>query len=116
MTIFFFFFPLCCSLFNLYNLLESPYSRFYVYMKALNLAVSGNVVEHIIPSFKKIDNFLKEWDIGTPDQRELFLAISNVLKENKRYIRLRSYAAFLCFTRVKINLWTVEIYDLFFLL
>lgn len=70
-------------LFNLYNLLESPYSRFYVYMKALNLAVSGNVVEHIIPSFKKIDNFLKEWDIGIPDQRELYLAISNVLKENK---------------------------------
>ncbi|XP_010260449.1 PREDICTED: eukaryotic translation initiation factor 3 subunit M-like [Nelumbo nucifera] len=70
-------------LFTLYNLLENPYSRFYVYMVALTLAVNGKVTEHIIPSFKKIDNFLKEWNIGTLDQRQLFLTISNILKENK---------------------------------
>jgi len=28
-------------------------------MKALNLAINGKVVEHIFPSFKKIDSFLK---------------------------------------------------------
>ncbi|KAK6128609.1 hypothetical protein DH2020_037652 [Rehmannia glutinosa] len=28
-------------LFNLYNLLENPYSQFFVYMKALNLAIAG---------------------------------------------------------------------------
>ncbi|KAF8408227.1 hypothetical protein HHK36_007372 [Tetracentron sinense] len=71
------------SLFNLYNLLENPYSRFYVYMKALNLAIDGKVTEHIIPSFKKMESFLKEWNIGTLDQRELFLTISNILKEHK---------------------------------
>ncbi|KAK6928084.1 eIF3 subunit M, C-terminal helix domain [Dillenia turbinata] len=70
-------------LFNLYNLLENPYSRFYVYMKALHLALDGKVTEHIIPSFKKIDSFLKEWNIGVPDQRELYLTISNVLRESK---------------------------------
>ncbi|PIA63119.1 hypothetical protein AQUCO_00200861v1 [Aquilegia coerulea] len=70
-------------LFNLYNLLVNPYSKFYVYMKALNLAVNGKVTENIIPSFKKIDTFLKEWNIGTVDQRELFLTISNILKDNK---------------------------------
>ncbi|MCI04195.1 eukaryotic translation initiation factor 3 subunit M-like [Trifolium medium] len=70
-------------LINLYNLLETPYCQFYVYLKALNLAVDGKVTEYIIPSFKKIDSFLKEWKIGVPEQRELFLAISNVLKENK---------------------------------
>ncbi|KAF3444880.1 hypothetical protein FNV43_RR14573 [Rhamnella rubrinervis] len=70
-------------LFNLYNLLENPYSRFYVYMKTLNLAIDGKVTEHIIPSFTKIDSFLKEWNIGIVDQRKLFLAISDVLKENK---------------------------------
>ncbi|TXG57684.1 hypothetical protein EZV62_015513 [Acer yangbiense] len=70
-------------LFNLYNLLENPYSRFFVYMKALNLALSGKVTEHIIPSFKKIDSFLKEWNIDIKDKRELFLSIANVLKENK---------------------------------
>ncbi|KAG2710944.1 hypothetical protein I3843_04G049600 [Carya illinoinensis] len=70
-------------LFNLYNLLENPYSQFHVYMKALNLAFNGKVTEHIVPSFKKMDGFLKEWNIGISDQRELFLTISNVLKENK---------------------------------
>ncbi|MCL7023109.1 hypothetical protein MKW94_028958 [Papaver nudicaule] len=70
-------------LFNLYNLLENPYCKFYVYMKALDLAVSGKVTENILPSFKKMDSFLKDWNIGTVDQRKLFLAISNMLKENK---------------------------------
>lgn len=40
-------------MFNLYNLLENPYNRFFVYMKALDLAVHGKVIELIIPSFKK---------------------------------------------------------------
>lgn len=70
-------------LFNLYNLLENPYSRFCVYLKSLNLATAGKVTEHILPSIKKMDNFLKEWNLGVKDQRELFLAISNILKENK---------------------------------
>lgn len=54
-------------------------------MKALELAVSGKVTESIVPSFKKVDSFLKEWNIEIKDQRELFLAIANVLRENKRY-------------------------------
>ncbi|KAF8389916.1 hypothetical protein HHK36_024435 [Tetracentron sinense] len=70
-------------LFNLYSLLENPYSRFHVYMRALNLAVNGKVTERIMPSFKKMDSFLKEWNIGTLDQRVLFLTISNILKESK---------------------------------
>ncbi|KAL5713051.1 hypothetical protein ACHQM5_015165 [Ranunculus cassubicifolius] len=74
-------------LFNLYNLLVNPYSKFYVYMKALTLAVNGKVTENIIPTFKKIESCLKEWNIGTLDQRELFLAISNALKENKSYAK-----------------------------
>ncbi|WZZ38385.1 hypothetical protein YC2023_034644 [Brassica napus] len=70
-------------LFNLYNLLDHPNARFQVYMKALELAVSGKVTESIVPSFKKVDSFLKEWNIEIKDQRELFLAIANVLRENK---------------------------------
>ncbi|KAL3844591.1 hypothetical protein ACJIZ3_001994 [Penstemon smallii] len=70
-------------LFNLYNLLENPYSQFYVYMKALNLAISGKVTEHVLLSLKKIDNLLKEWNLGIKDQRDLFLAVANILKENK---------------------------------
>ncbi|XP_024186106.1 eukaryotic translation initiation factor 3 subunit M [Rosa chinensis] len=70
-------------LFNLYNLLEDPCSRFSVYLSALNLAINGKVTEHVLPSFKQIDSFLKGWNIGVLDQRQLFLTISNVLKERK---------------------------------
>lgn len=73
-------------MFNLYNLLENPYSRFFVYMKALDLALgaNGKITEHIIPSFKRMDNLLGEWNIGVQDQRKLFLTVSNILKESKR--------------------------------
>ncbi|KAL6961155.1 hypothetical protein U1Q18_038918 [Sarracenia purpurea var. burkii] len=74
-------------MFNLYNLLENPYSRFFVYVKALDLAVNGKATEYIIPSFKKMDDFLREWNIGIQDQRELFLKISNILKESKSSAR-----------------------------
>ncbi|KAH0852243.1 hypothetical protein HID58_094144 [Brassica napus] len=74
-------------LFNLYSLLDHPYARFQVYMKALSLAVTGKVTEYVIPSFKKIDSFLEEWSIDIKDQRELFLAIANVLRENKSLVK-----------------------------
>lgn len=66
-------------------MLENPYGRFLVYMKALDVAANGKAMEHIIPSFKKMDTLLKEWNLGLQDQRQLFLAISNILKEHKRY-------------------------------
>ncbi|KAF2546379.1 hypothetical protein F2Q70_00024123 [Brassica cretica] len=56
-------------------------------MKSLTLAVEGKVTEYVVPSFKKIDNFLKEWNVDTKDQRELFLAIANVLRENKSLVK-----------------------------
>ncbi|KAJ7974295.1 Eukaryotic translation initiation factor 3 subunit M [Quillaja saponaria] len=68
---------------NLYSFLKTPYGRFFVYMKALSLAVNGKVIEYLIPSFKHIDSFLKDWNIGIVEQRELYLAISNILKDNK---------------------------------
>ncbi|BBH00201.1 hypothetical protein Prudu_010127 [Prunus dulcis] len=52
-------------LFNLYNLLENPYSRFFVYLSAQ----------------------WKEWNIGVSDQRQLFLTISNVLREHKSLVK-----------------------------
>lgn len=70
-------------LFNLYNMLDNPYSKFLAYKRALKLAASGRIADLIIPSFKKMDIFLKEWNIAKSDQRELFLTISNILKDNK---------------------------------
>ncbi|KAM7510166.1 hypothetical protein LguiB_009041 [Lonicera macranthoides] len=67
---------------------ENPYSRFYFYMKAFNLAANGKIVEHVILSFRKMDSFLKEWNIGIQDQRELFLSISNIWKEQKSFLQL----------------------------
>ncbi|KAL0424511.1 UNVERIFIED_CONTAM: Eukaryotic translation initiation factor 3 subunit M [Sesamum radiatum] len=62
---------------------DNPYSQFFVYMKALNLAVSGEVAEYVVPSFKKMDNFLREWNLGVKDQRDLFLTVANILKDSK---------------------------------
>lgn len=70
-------------LFNLYNLLDNAYSRFFVYMKALKLAIDAKVPEHVIPSFKSVDSLLREWNLEVKDQRDLFLSISNILKEGK---------------------------------
>ncbi|GLJ30580.1 hypothetical protein SUGI_0605560 [Cryptomeria japonica] len=70
-------------LFNLYNMLDNRYSKFLVYKRALKLAANGRIADLIIPSFKKMDIFLKEWNIAKSDQRELFLTISNILKDNK---------------------------------
>eukprot|EP01018_Ginkgo_biloba_P038217 Gb_32931 [translate_table: standard] len=70
-------------LFNLYNMLDHPYSKFLVYRRALKLAVNGKVADLIMPSFKKMDTFLREWNLGTNDQRDLFLSVSNILKDNK---------------------------------
>ncbi|KAH0944041.1 hypothetical protein HID58_003678 [Brassica napus] len=52
-------------LFNLYSLLDHPYARFQVYMKALSLAVTGKVTEYLgerIPQvLDKVSNdFLQE--------------------------------------------------------
>lgn len=74
-------------LFNLYNFLEDPHSQFFVYMKALNLAIGGKVTEHVLPSLKNIDNFLKEWNLGVKEKRDLFLAVANVIKDSKSSAR-----------------------------
>ncbi|CAN6708448.1 unnamed protein product [Malus baccata var. baccata] len=51
---------------------------------ALNLAIHGKVTEHVIPSFKNVESFLKEWNMLC-GSRQLFLTIVNVLKEHKKY-------------------------------
>lgn len=72
-----------CSLFSLYNLLASPYGKAFVYRKALELATAGKAADCIIPTFKNIDSFVADWGIGNLQQRELFLAISRILKDQK---------------------------------
>ncbi|KAB5561013.1 hypothetical protein DKX38_005970 [Salix brachista] len=85
-------------LFNLYNLLDNAHCRFYVYMKALDLSMSSKLTQYVIPSCKKIDSFLKEWNLEVQDQRELFLNVANALKDSKNsekdsFIFLTKYLA-----------------------
>lgn len=70
-------------LFSLYNILGNPYGKFLIYKRALKLAINGKVTELIIPSFKRIDTFLKEWNIGATDKRELYFGMTTILKDIK---------------------------------
>lgn len=70
-------------LFSLYNLLPSLSGKALVYRKALELAAAGKAADCVVPTFKNIDAFVAYWGIGKPEQRELFLAVSRVLKDQK---------------------------------
>ncbi|KQJ81695.1 eukaryotic translation initiation factor 3 subunit M [Brachypodium distachyon] len=70
-------------LFSLYNLVASPYGKAFVYKKALELATAGKAADSIIPTFKNIDTLVSDWGIGSLEQRELFLAIARILKDQK---------------------------------
>lgn len=72
-------------LFNLYNLLENPYSRFCVYLKSLKLATAGKVTEHILSSIKMMDNFLKEWNLGVKDQRAVSCNLQHFKGKQRLY-------------------------------
>ncbi|WVZ67001.1 hypothetical protein U9M48_016147 [Paspalum notatum var. saurae] len=71
------------ALFSLYNMLPSSSGKAFVYKKALELATAGKAAEYIIPSFKNIDSFVSEWGISNLEQRELYLAIARILKNQK---------------------------------
>ncbi|KAG6541293.1 hypothetical protein Mapa_017346 [Marchantia paleacea] len=70
-------------LFHLYNMLATPYGRYVIFKRALKLAILGKVTELIVPSLKRLDTFIKEWNIGNSEKRELYLTATNVLKETK---------------------------------
>jgi translation initiation factor 3 subunit M len=70
-------------LFHLYNILGNPYGRFLTFKRALKLAILGKVTELVVPSLKRLDALIKEWNIGNSDKRELYLTSTNILKDIK---------------------------------
>ena len=70
-------------LFSLYNLLPSLSGKALVYRKALELAAAGKAADCVVPTFKNIDAFVAYWGIGKPEQRDLFLAVTRILKDHK---------------------------------
>ncbi len=81
-----------CSLFHLYNMLGNPYGRFLIFKRAVKLAIAGKVTDLIVPSFKRLDAFLREWHIGESDKRDLYLSATNILKDQKGYDLVLSLA------------------------
>jgi len=74
-------------LFHLYNVLENPYGRFLIFKRVLKLAVIGKVTELVVPTFKRMDSFLQEWNVTESDKRDIFLSATNILKEQKGYTK-----------------------------
>lgn len=74
-----------CSLFHLYNILGNPYGRFLTFKRALKLAILGKATEVVVPALKRLDTFIKEWNIGNSEKRELYLTATNILKDTKGY-------------------------------
>ncbi|KAG0625071.1 hypothetical protein M758_2G025500 [Ceratodon purpureus] len=74
-------------LFHLYNVLENPYGRFLIFKRVLKLAVAGKVPELIVPTFKRMDSFIQEWNVSESDKRDIFLSATNILKDQKGYTK-----------------------------
>ncbi|KAL2623515.1 hypothetical protein R1flu_003720 [Riccia fluitans] len=68
---------------SLYNMLTTPYGRYLLFKKALKLAIAGKVSDLMVPSLKRLDTFIKEWNIGNSEKRDLYLDATNILKETK---------------------------------
>ena len=69
-------------------MLENSYGRFLIFKRVLKLAVAGKVTEHIVPTFKRMGSFLQEWNVPESDKRDIFLSATNILKDQKGYVRL----------------------------
>ena len=67
-------------------MLENPYGRFLIFKRVLKLAVAGKATELVIPTFKRMDSFLFEWNISESEKRDIFLSASNILKDQKGYV------------------------------
>jgi len=74
-------------LFHLYNVIDHPYGRFLIFKRVIKLAVAGKVTDLIVPSFKRMDAFLQEWNITETDKRDIFLSATNILKDHKGYAK-----------------------------
>ncbi|RIB22426.1 hypothetical protein C2G38_2173976 [Gigaspora rosea] len=67
---------------NLYNTLEySSPLRYDVFVAILDIATKNDEIETILPQLPRLDTWVKEWSISTEQVRELYLTVSNKLKE-----------------------------------
>jgi translation initiation factor 3 subunit M len=74
----------------LYNVLENPYGRFLIFKRVRKLAVAGKVTELVVPTFKRMDSFIQEWNVSESDKRDIFLSATNILKDQKGYVPIEA--------------------------
>ncbi|CAG8496440.1 5615_t:CDS:2 [Ambispora gerdemannii] len=67
---------------NLYNTLEntSPL-RYYTFLAILEIAAKNDEIDAVLPQLSHLDNWVREWAISTELVRELYLIVSERLKE-----------------------------------
>ncbi|GBG63478.1 hypothetical protein CBR_g38096 [Chara braunii] len=71
-------------LFHLYNTIKkAPYARFLLYRRLLEFAIAAKVTDLVTPSLKRLEAFLKEWNVTVQDQRGLYLTATNLLREGR---------------------------------
>jgi len=67
---------------NFYNTLESTSPlRYDVFLAILTIAANNDEIDTILPQLPRLDVWVKEWAITTQQERELYLIISDNLKE-----------------------------------
>ncbi|CAG8719918.1 15539_t:CDS:2, partial [Acaulospora morrowiae] len=67
---------------NLYNTLEytSPL-RYDVFIAILNIATKNDEIDTVLPQLSRLETWVKEWSITKEQVRELYLTVSDKLKE-----------------------------------
>ncbi|CAG8452583.1 6778_t:CDS:2 [Paraglomus occultum] len=67
---------------NFYNTLESTSPlRYDVFLAVLTIAAKNDEIDTILPQLPRLDVWVKEWAITKQQERELYLIISDNLKE-----------------------------------
>ncbi|RIA89008.1 hypothetical protein C1645_773446 [Glomus cerebriforme] len=67
---------------NLYNTLEYTSSlRYDVFLTILDIATKNDEIDALLPQLSRLDIWVKEWAISTNQIRELYLTVSDRLKE-----------------------------------
>lgn len=67
---------------NLYNTLEyNSTLRYDVFLAILDIATKNDEIDTLLPQLHRLDTWVKEWAISTDQVRELYLTVSDKLKE-----------------------------------
>ena len=70
-------------LFSLFNSVPAPAFRYAAFIAALRLATLAKAPDALLPSLKRADEWAKEWALSRTEIRDLYFAVSGLLRESK---------------------------------